>query len=188
MAGVGVERHDIAGQVGRALVAVQAQVRDVLAPVFLDQPSCRSVEPVLLLLGGRIGPPFGRSRQQDLDGDDAVRPAALASVIHRVQGGDEGGGVGGGIIGADEDAVHLRPTRVGVGGRDGAGHMVRGRGQCARRLDLFVTVDGKGHGSLPFRNDGGLGFSAPTPQGVGVADGRTNETNGNGRGAPLKFV
>ena len=96
MAGVGVERHDIAGQVGRALVAVQAQVRDVLAPVFLDQPSCRSVEPVLLLLGGRIGPPFGRSRQQDLDGDDAVRPAALASVIHRVQGGDEGGGVGGG--------------------------------------------------------------------------------------------
>ena len=77
VAGVGVERHDIAGQVGRALVAVQAQVRDVLAPVFLDQPSCRSVEPVLLLLGGRIGPPFGRSRQQDLDGDDAVRPAAL---------------------------------------------------------------------------------------------------------------
>ena len=55
---------------------------------------------------------------------------------------------------------------------------------------VLIFRDGRwqGHGSLPFRNDGGLGFPHPNPQGVGVADGRTNETNGNGRGRRLKFV
>ena len=185
-----IERDDEAREVGRLLVAVEAQVGDVLAAILADQPFRRAVQPVLLRGGGGLGPPLGRGRQQDLDGKDRVRAAALlAALVHGVRSRDEGGGVGGRIGGADQDAVERRPRRVSVRRVRRSRHVVGGSGQGLRRLDLLVSVDGEGHGHFLSGETGGLGVSPrPKPGRLRVASGRTKGTNGNGRGAPLKFV
>ena len=181
-----IERDDEAREVGRLLVAMEAQVGDVLAAILADQPFRRTVQPVLLRGGGGLGPPFGRGRQQDLDGQDRVRAAALLAVlVHGVRSRDEGGGIGGGIGRADQDAVERRPLRVGVRRVRRSRHVVGGSGQGLRRLDLLVAVDGEGHGHFLSGETGVWGFPHPARTASGSLR-QDRGTNGNGRGAPFE--
>ena len=141
----GVQRHDEARQVRRPLVGMKAQVGDVLAAILGHQPAGRAVKPLLLLLRGGLGPPFRGGGQQDFKGHHRVGPAAFPPLlVHGVGGGQDGGNIGGGVIGADEHAVEVGPARICVRGRGGAGHVVGGGGDGAGVLVLGVAVDGEG--------------------------------------------